>query len=413
MSDFGAIAAVTEILRSELATAAGLDGATVTIDSLDKLGSADANPALNIYLYQILPNANWRNSDIPWRGKPGDTGDGGRGRAPLALDLHYLLTATAQKQTDAHRHLGAGMRMLHDNPILQPKGTVAPFERVRISLLPLSLDDIEKLWMGVPTSRMLSVAYEASVILIESEIPTVSPLPVLSRGRGRPDSIEVDAELPLSIDRIEIGDQPFDRWLRAGSRSSRPAAQTDDKIFICADGLSGPETKTAIIASLLHQPAEIVTAELTTVERGRLVVDLSKLDFAGKRFPAGPCSIRLKVKGSVDGADYSTNAILFSLAPKITSILPADPLRMPKDLTVAFNPPLVDHQEPVLIVSTRQFTPQSGLSTSQRVFHLDQLSPGKYPIRLRVDGVDSLSIDLSKAVAENSRPAFFNTIEVS
>ena len=367
MSDFGAIAAVTELLRSELAAAAGLGGATVTTDSLDKLGSAGANPALNIYLYQILPNASLRNSDIPWRGKPGDAGPDGRGRAPLALDLHYLLTATAQKQTDAQRHLGAGMRMLHDNPVLQPLGTVAPFERVRISLRPLSLDDIEKLWMGVPTSRMLSVAYEASVILIESETPVVSPLPVLSRGRGRPDSIRVDASLPPSIDRIEIGDQPFDRWLRAGSRPSRPAAQTDDKLFIYGDGVLGPEKKTAIIASLRHQPAEIETDELTTVERGCLVVDLSKLDFIGKPFPAGPCSLQLKVKGSSDAADYIadyiTNAIPFSLAPKIVPPLPVGPLAMPADLTVNFDPPLVDDQAPVLIVSTRQLAPKSRPTT--------------------------------------------------
>ena len=413
MSDAGAIAAVTELLRRELAGSVGLGGATVTANSLDKIGSSGATPALNIYLYQILPNANWRNSDLPWQGKPGDAGPDGRGRSPLSLNLHYLLTATAQKQTDAQRHLGAGMQTLHDNPVLQPPGTVSPFERVRVTMLPLTLDDIEKLWMGVSTPRMLSVAYEASVVFIESALPAVSPLPVLSRGRGTPDSITVDAELPPTIERIEIGDQPFDKWLRAGSRPSRRDAQANDKIFIYGEGLLGPEKKTATIASLLHQPAEIETAELAAVDGGRLVVDLSKLDFAAKTFPAGPCSLRVKVGGGGDAADYTTNAILFSLAPKITSILPAAPLRMPADLTIAFDPPLVDNQEPVLIVSSRQFAPKSRPSTSQCVFALREVSPGKYPIRLRVDGVDSVSVNFSQAPQAGSRPAFFNTIEVS
>src|SRR5882724_8996007 len=121
MSNAEVIATVTEKLRGKLAAASGLG---VTVDPLDKLVSPGSNPALNLYLYQILPNVTWRNMDIPWKVNPGETA-----RAPLALDLHYLLTATAPKQTDAQRHLGAGMLVLHDNPVLDPGGSaVAPFE---------------------------------------------------------------------------------------------------------------------------------------------------------------------------------------------------------------------------------------------------------------------------------------------
>lgn len=411
MSNFEAIAAVTETLRGRLAAAPGLSG-TVTTEPLDKLAAHGANPALNLHLYQVLPNAHWRNMDIPWKVKPGETG-----HAPLALDLRYLLTATAPKPTSAQKDLGIGMRVLHDNPVVDPGGmAVAPFERARVSMQPLSLDDMEKLWTGVSIPRLLSVAYEVSVVLIESEVPARSPLPVLTRGTGSPDSIAVQAELYPTIERIEIGDRKFDEWLRSGSRPGRTAAQIDDKILLYGQGLAA--NARAVIRSLMHaqnpdhSEKRLEADGLSVNERGGLTVDLSLLDFAAATFPAGPCSISLEIERDGQHTDI-TNAVPFSLAPKIISIVPGAAFTVPQDLTVQFQPPLVENQAATLIVANRQVPPKPPhQGDTSLVFRLEGLDPGKYPARLRIDGVDSMVVPLDTVISSTDRPTFSNVVEV-
>jgi hypothetical protein len=88
MSNFLAIATVTAALRQTLNAVAGIDvpGAEVTTMRPDEPTNTDAR--VNIYLYQVTPNAAWRNADLPTR-----RNDGGLVQRPqVALDLHYLLT---------------------------------------------------------------------------------------------------------------------------------------------------------------------------------------------------------------------------------------------------------------------------------------------------------------------------------
>ena len=50
---------------------------------------------------------------------------------------------------------------------------------IRITLQPLSIDDISKLWAGFQMQYRLSVAYEVAVVLIDSTRPTRAAPPVL------------------------------------------------------------------------------------------------------------------------------------------------------------------------------------------------------------------------------------------
>jgi hypothetical protein len=408
MSNGDGITKVTEKLRDKLNT---LSGRVVTTDSLDALPSSTSqNQKLNLHLYQIQPNANWRNMDIPWKSKPGESY-----HAPLALDLRYLLTATATDQTEAQRDLGAGMRALHDNPVLDPGGAaIAPFERARITMQPLSLDDMEKLWAGVAKPRRLSVAYEVSVVLIESEQPVRSSLPVLTRGTGRPDSIEVQPNLDLylypTIERIEIGIENFDKWLKSRSRPSRTEAQVDDSIFLFGQGLTGKEAMTTVtIAPLMHPKESVKVSDVSVDGRGGLTVKIPSV-------PAGPCSIALTIKRDHKEDDVGpdqdliTNAMPFSLAPTIISITPAMDFAVSRNLAVEFKPPLAENQAVVLIIAGVQVppkpTPQKGDSSA--MFKLEKIVSGKYRARLRVDGVDSIVIDLKMDL--NAEHPFFSEV---
>src|SRR5215469_6459011 len=128
--------------------------------------------------------------DIPQRVRPGETG-----MTPLALDLHYLMTAYG-RENDAsqpfdHHLLGKAMSVLHDHALLGPdeirlafpgSGLESQADRVRITLQPLSVEDISKLWMGFATQYRVSVGYDVSVALIDSTQSARTPLPVLARG---------------------------------------------------------------------------------------------------------------------------------------------------------------------------------------------------------------------------------------
>src|SRR5205085_5059936 len=60
-------------------------------------------------------------------------------------------------------------------------------ERVRLSPMTLSTDDISNLWAAFQTEYRVSAAYQASVVLIDSTRARPSPLPVLRRGRTDPE----------------------------------------------------------------------------------------------------------------------------------------------------------------------------------------------------------------------------------
>jgi hypothetical protein len=171
MSDSLAIAAVTSALRQRLQRAldASLPGTRVTIRPPDKARDSQAGNQVNLFLFQTSPNASWRNVATE------PAAPGGLRQPPLALNLLYLLSAHGRDDDDpepySHRLLGETMRVLHEQPVLDlaelglaPAGSV---ERVRVTLQPLSLEEMTKLWTIFQTPYRLSVVYEATVVLID------------------------------------------------------------------------------------------------------------------------------------------------------------------------------------------------------------------------------------------------------
>ena len=90
MSNDLAIATVTATLREWIRPALEVDvtGAQVSLNRPDQIAAFE-NPGVNVFLYQVTPNAAWRNQDLPTRrGSNGEVLQ----RPQAALDLHYLLT---------------------------------------------------------------------------------------------------------------------------------------------------------------------------------------------------------------------------------------------------------------------------------------------------------------------------------
>ncbi|MGO9272271.1 MAG: DUF4255 domain-containing protein [Terriglobia bacterium] len=197
MSNYLAIATVTaalyQVLISPVQTAVA--GATVSFRRPDKTSGQEGTPHVNAYLYQVTPNAAFRNVDLPTR-----RADGTLVKAPVAaLDLHYLFTFHgSDDQLEPQLMLGAVAGTLQTQPLLSPQNiqsAVTNFsflgtsdlanqvERIRFTPTSLSLEEFTKLWSAFfQVEYSLSAAYQASLVLITTDqTPPQEALPVQCR----------------------------------------------------------------------------------------------------------------------------------------------------------------------------------------------------------------------------------------
>ena len=119
MSNDLAIAAVTQTLVNVFApvvdAVTGPTSASITARPLDKARNNINGHQLNVFLFGTGSDAAWRNQEIPTTARGGESR---RTTPPLALTLHYLVTAISaeDEDTNAQRMLGRAMSILHDQP---------------------------------------------------------------------------------------------------------------------------------------------------------------------------------------------------------------------------------------------------------------------------------------------------------
>jgi Pvc16 N-terminal domain len=188
MSSYKGIRAVSSTLKN-LLTAEMENPVGVTLLPPDVAPTSVAGKRINLYLYLVSENGNLKNQEIPGQGHPGSFGF-----PPLSLNLHYLMTSHADSDTSDDRDLtaqeilGDGMRVLHDFAIITRDSSFAvpelrnEFESIKIALQPASLEEFAKIWTALPNANFrCSVAYNVTVIQIESERPRRLALPVQTR----------------------------------------------------------------------------------------------------------------------------------------------------------------------------------------------------------------------------------------
>jgi hypothetical protein len=215
-------ATLAHILRGPIQDA--VDGADVFTDRPSGDNGAPVGPEVRIFLYRVQPNAAWRNQDLPTRRSSGELLD----RPQAALDLEYALTFYGDERTlEPQRLLGAVVRELHARPILDREDILAVAEAVdsplattdladqpeRVRFMPLSLDleELSKLWsVFFQTTYRLSVAYQASVVLISPDEPARAPLPVreprLVATTIRRPRVEHVASVVALLEPVTVGD---------------------------------------------------------------------------------------------------------------------------------------------------------------------------------------------------------------
>jgi hypothetical protein len=410
MSNSLAIAATTATLQYVLLKGVGADPdlADLSVTTLppDKARGTATNNQLNLFLYQVLPNAAWRNFDVPSQVRPGETGT-----PPLPLNLFYLVTAFG-KDDDAtvpfsHQVLGKAMNVLYDHAVLSaddiqnatsgslPRSDLdRQVERVRITLQPLSVDDISKLWMGFSTQYRLSAAYEVGVTLVDSTRPARAPLPVLARGKG-------DRGFPSQTSLAP----PFPTLDAVGFPNSQVSARLGDTLTLTGTNLDG--TGIGIVFDHPLWTTSVEVAPATTPAPTSTQVSVQVPNVPGG-WPAGLYTISILVQRPGDTVRRASNLLSFPLAPTL-AIAPSTAPAGAITYTVTASPDVLPRQRATLLLADQEIVADAHpAQTSTLTFVATAVAAGSYYVRLRVDGVDSILVN--RAVTP---PAFDPTQQVS
>jgi Pvc16 N-terminal domain len=401
MSNALAIAAVTTTLRNLLDTQVklvdGLSDLDVTTHPPDLARGNITTPQLNLFLYQTIINSAWRNRDMPRQVRPGENA------APaLPLNLHYLITAYGRGTNDAnaesHRALGGAMSVLHDHPVLgqheialalAQSGLGEQFERLRITPLPMGLEEMSKLWMMFQSHYRISAAYEVTVVLIDSRLPVKAALPVVKRGEDDRGVTSAAGLLP-SLDEIR-------------PPQSQPAARLGEDIAIAGKQLTTVDTTVRFNSPRVAQPIEL--APQPGPAPGEVTVhipDQAQDPEALSRWAPGFYTVGL-VQQRAGLRPMTSNELAFALAPRIT-VTPTSATAGTVNLTLVCEPRIVEGQRVLLLFGDRQVPPATVVTppiTTQPLnvppttitFDVADVVAGSYLVRLRVDGVDSIPVD--------------------
>jgi hypothetical protein len=411
MSNVLAIAATTRTLRNLLlaqmpALDTELSDLEVTLQPPDVARKGISKAQLNLFLYQVVANAAWRNLDMPGQVRPGDSAP-----PPLALNLHYVITAWGRGDSDSdalsHRVLAAAMSTLHDRGVLDgndirnalPDNDLASqVERVRITPLPQSVDELSKLWTAFQTNYRTSAAYEATVVLIDSQTAIRAPLPVLRRGpqdRG----VIATASAAAVLDTLTCP-------------RTQPAVRLGEDIVLGGRQLTTDHALARFNSLRLDAPIDI--APLAGDAAGTLRVHLADTTDdvdAASRWAPGIYTVALLVQPP-GLPPLLSNELPLALAPVIT-LSPLSAVAGNLALNLTCMPRLRDGQRVFLLFGDRLLVPQSISNPADThqpsvlVFQVPGVAAGTYTVRLRVDGADSIPVDFSGSV-----PAFASNQQV-
>jgi hypothetical protein len=385
MSNFLAIATVTaalqDVLQPAVSQAVGL--AKVGFSRPD--ASNQQTPLVNIYLYQVTPNAAYRNADLPTR-RP----DGSLVQKPqVALDLHYLFTFHGNDdQLEPQRLLGAVSTALNAQPLLSKQNIVNAAShfsflsksnladqigRIKFTPTSLSLEEFSKLWsVFFQIEYSLSAAFQASVVLMESDDTPREALPVLAR------SLYVSTFRSPNIDRV-ISQAGPDAPIAAGST-----------LLIQGQQLRGGDATLVSMEGLERVPTAITDTMITLPLPANVHAGVQGLQVIQKKNMGTPPTAH---------RGFESNVAPFVLRPTIGVTSAVASVSGGTDVTLNLTPNIGIGQRAVLLLDSlsgdpiRSFMSQrviSATDSSQIIINIQGVPAGKYLVRVQIDGAESL-----------------------
>ncbi|MDB5970545.1 MAG: hypothetical protein JWQ90_2995 [Hydrocarboniphaga sp.] len=421
MSSALAIAGVTAVLRDKLndgvvnGNVSGILGTTVTVSALppDQVVSASGSETsqLNLFLHKVTLNTGWCNEGLPSRDTAGQTR---LSNPPLALNLHYLLSAYSGGDLHGDILLGYAMQLMHETPVLTrtairtalvpspdvgldlppalralaDSGLDQQIEQIRITPEYLNTEELSKLWTAMQSRYRPSAAYQVSVVLIQATQPARSPLPVLSRGK-------VDAvthrEAGIKVQPDLLPPYPYIESIAPDT--AQIAAEMGDRLIVSGHNLDGSAGQYRLLLSNAKLGVEReLGPEADPASALSVPFDLNDPN----NIPAGTYAATLKLLKVGELQARTTNAAALVVAPKITGGL-ASPIHLDAagnlTLTPTCTPPVRPEQRVSLILGGYEVVADSfTTATTTPSFTFAKLPVGEYWVRLRVDGIDSLLV---------------------
>lgn len=384
MGDYRTVATITVVLQNLLQQAvAPLAGAHVRTGRPERVGVEHPAGVVNVFLYQIAPNATFRNTNAPTRRADGTLVQ----RPRVALDLYYLLSFYGEDREQIPQQLlGLTVSALAAWPLPlvgpePPPSAAAEFPDpalLTFSPITLSLEELSKFWLMFQIPYALSIAYRGSVALIDADLTPAPPaLPV-----RRPPVLAFTPAKGPQIDRIE-------------PPQIAPAAGA--AITVVGSGLAAPETVVRI--------GDALVAPLAASD-GALTVALP----AG--LPAGPVAVQVVRQVAMGEPPTPRPAVesgfaAFVLLPVVerATFTPADPGSPDASpaITVAIAPAVVRGQAVTLLLDPLQaaagqaayaIPAAAGGSGESPTFNAAGVAPATYLVRVQVDGTASVpSVD--------------------
>jgi hypothetical protein len=317
---------------------------------------------------------------------------------PLAINLHYLVTAYGANPFDPEILLGFAMQVFHNTPVI-PRSVIqtaltaldsgtptneqqlvststlaSQIDQIRITPEALSTEEIYRLWTAFQVSYRPTTSYQVSVVVIQKTQSYQSNMPVQFRSL---------VAMPLTGPIIS-------------SVSPLMAAPGQIMTIQGSNFLAGGTAANTTVSFDEGTPVPAATVQGNVV---RVVVPST--------LSAGTCNVRVMCSvtfppGTTSHPSFSSNAVPFQLIPVIT--VPAAPPGTPAytvaegaALTITLTPPVATMQTVAVYIADQaiQQPPQVPLpatpttSNTVTVTVPPTFATGAYPLRVQVDGAQS------------------------
>jgi hypothetical protein len=402
MSDYLAVGGVSAVLKALLNTGLSEGGpATVLVSppgitnkAPDLIVTGPDEPAqLNLFMYYASINPALRNIGLPSMNSSGAQ----LSNPPLAINLHYLVTAYGANQFDPEILLAFAMQVFHNTPVV-PRDVIqsalsalasgspsneqqlisastlaSQIEHIRITPEALTTEEIYRLWTAFQTSYRPTTSYQVSVVVIQNTASFQSNLPVQNRSLVALPSIGpvISSVSPTLI-------APGQTLTISGSSF-----------------LSGAPSNT-LVSFDEGTPIAVATVQGNLI---RVVVP-SNLE-------AGTCNVRVMCNVTFPSSAtahpcFASNPVPFQLIPVIQTPSPAPVPPAPlysaaqgATLNITVSPAVGNLQTVVVYIGNQAIQPVQGplgppsTSTTVSVTVPATIAVGTYPLRVEVDGAQS------------------------
>jgi hypothetical protein len=264
----------------------------------------------------------------------------------------------------------------------------------------MNAEETSKLWTAIGTGYRPSVAYQASLVLIEGSSPRKQSLPVLTIGKDdsgiiiRTNAISPHANFPTLTEAKPPGGQI--------------SVMLGDALTIMGYNLDAADATVFFRSRLSDRPFKISALPYANQDTLRIILPKepyledparpeTRID-PDEDWPAGFYQLWMTFGSETN--KKTTNNLVISLAPHITGITKnANSVEDNKIVDVAFKPGLHQGQRASLLLGSIEILPEdydmSASSVSILTFRLGSIPSGKYIAWLRVDGIDSPFVDRS------------------